>query len=280
MNIVVAPPAANEHQEFPLTDEQRAIVEHADGPVVVIAGAGTGKTRVIVERVKWLLETKEDLLPEQILVLTYNVKAARELRSASRRRVGPATKSRLTISNFHSFCHRVLSESAAEADMPPNPDVLDGVGQLLLIRDLRPNLDLVYHGDWAYNDFVKFINRAKDELVTPGRLRRLRDAGASNLRGPIRQLRRCRRPPGHERQPAAGARRAQRVRAAATQRAARNRQGDRVRPNAPEKAADREARRTISGTGEALPRTDSPRSNTPRSTSWPRPTSPTARRSR
>ena len=136
-------------------------------PVVVIAGAGTGKTRVIVERVRWLLETKDDLLPEQILVLTYNVKAARELQQRIEGAVGPATKSRLTISNFHSFCHRVLSESSAEADMPPNPDVLDGVGQLLLIRDLRPNLDLVYHGDWAYNDFVKFINRAKDELVTP-----------------------------------------------------------------------------------------------------------------
>ena len=51
--------------------------------------------------------------------------------------------------------------------MPPNPDVLDGVGQLLLIRDLRPDLELVYHGDWGYYDFVKFINRAKDELVTP-----------------------------------------------------------------------------------------------------------------
>jgi DNA helicase-2/ATP-dependent DNA helicase PcrA len=84
-----------------LTPEQRAIVEVGDGPVVVIAGAGTGKTRVIVERVRWLLETKGDvrataggllaaepgrhddpfespLSPEQLLVLTYNVKAARE----------------------------------------------------------------------------------------------------------------------------------------------------------------------------------------------------------
>ena len=62
-----------------LTPEQRRIVEWGDGPVVVIAGAGTGKTRVIVERVKWLLENKEGLLPENLLVLTYNVKAAREL---------------------------------------------------------------------------------------------------------------------------------------------------------------------------------------------------------
>ena len=85
----------------PLTREQREIVETGDGPMVVIAGAGTGKTRVIVERVRWLLETKGagtrdaegrliaaepaarerpfdgPLTPEQVLVLTYNVKAAR-----------------------------------------------------------------------------------------------------------------------------------------------------------------------------------------------------------
>ena len=69
---------------FELTDEQRRIVEWDDGPAVVIAGAGTGKTRVIVERVRHLLETHEDLLPEQLLVLTYNVKAARSSASGSR----------------------------------------------------------------------------------------------------------------------------------------------------------------------------------------------------
>ena len=116
---------------------------------------------------KWLLDTKAELLPEQLLVLTYNVKAARELRERIEAAVGATTSARLSVSNFHSFCHRVLTESASEANMPPNPDVLDGVGQLLLIREIRPTLDLIYHDAWAFNDFVKFINRAKDELVTP-----------------------------------------------------------------------------------------------------------------
>jgi superfamily I DNA/RNA helicase len=166
--IAVAPPAAAERTDFPLTPEQGAIVEHGDGPVVVIAGAGTGKTRVIVERVRWLLDIKPDLAPESLLVLTYNVKAARELRERIEERIGASTAARLSISNFHSFCHRVLSESAADADMPPNPDVLDGVGQLLLLRDLRPDLHLIYHSTtWHLPEFVKFINRAKDELVTP-----------------------------------------------------------------------------------------------------------------
>src|SRR4029079_9208574 len=133
----------------------------------VIAGAGTGKTRVIVERVRHLLETQADLKPEQILVLTYNVKATKELQDRLGRALGAAVSAHLSVSNFHSFCHRILSESAAEAGMPANPDVPDGIGQYLLLRDLRPDLPLVYHSDWALAEFVKLINRAKDELVTP-----------------------------------------------------------------------------------------------------------------
>ena len=152
-----------------LTPEQRRIVEYGDGPLVVIAGAGTGKTRVIIERVRYLLEHRADLLPEQLLVLTYNVKAARELQERLDEAVGRATRARITVTNFHSFCQRILTESAADAGLPARPDVLDGVGQVLLLRDIGPDLPLVYHNQWgrAFSDFVKFINRAKDELVTP-----------------------------------------------------------------------------------------------------------------
>ena len=90
-----------------LTNEQRRIVEWGDGPAVVIAGAGTGKTRVIVERVRHLLEAREGLQPENLLVLTYNVKAARRAaRAASRRPSASRTAARMTVSNFHSFCQR------------------------------------------------------------------------------------------------------------------------------------------------------------------------------
>ncbi len=75
----------------------------------------------------------------------------------------------MTVSNFHSFCQRVLTESAADAGLPQRPDVLDGVAQVLLLRDISPQLPLVYHSrsNWAFQSFVQFINRAKDELVTP-----------------------------------------------------------------------------------------------------------------
>jgi superfamily I DNA/RNA helicase/RecB family exonuclease len=185
---ILAPPT-----RISLTGFQQRIIDWDEGPLVVIAGAGTGKTRVIVERVAQLLRTHGGatgpgtlpaepapdhdafagpLVPEQILVLTYNVRAAKELADRIEEAIGAAARARLRVSNFHSFCHRVLADNAGEAGLTPNPDVLDGIGQVLLLRDLRPNLPLVYHSgrsnpNYWLADFVGFINRAKDELVSP-----------------------------------------------------------------------------------------------------------------
>src|SRR5258708_76597 len=81
--------------------------------------------------------------------------------------VGIATRSRMSVSNFPSFCRRILTETAADAGLPPRPEVLDGIAQVLLLKDIRPQLSLVYHSDWWLGSFVQFINRAKDELVSP-----------------------------------------------------------------------------------------------------------------
>jgi DNA helicase-2/ATP-dependent DNA helicase PcrA len=293
------------HSDGDLTDEQERIVSWEDGPLVVIAGAGTGKTRVIVERVRRLLETKgaphdaadastaaeapatvdplalpaeaasadpDDsfagpLLPEQILVLTYNVKAAKELADRLEKALGPAVRARLAVANFHSFCHRILVESAPDAGLPSMPDVLDGVGQVLLLRDLRPGLPLLYYSGrgnpfLGLDRFVAFINRAKDELVSPddfdaylaaeqaafeGRygpydraLERLEalgsfDRGRNDTRGAYASFRATERA------------------AAAENPAAENPAAD---PNFEkvEKIADREARRAVWGTGYAISR--------------------------
>jgi len=261
-----------------LTDDQRAIVEAGDGPMVVIAGAGTGKTRVIVERVRWLLETKGvgtrdaegrlipaepatrdrpfdgPLTPEQILVLTYNVKAARELQDRLDQTVGAASRARMAVSNFHSFCHRILTESAADAGLPQRPDVLDGIGQVLLLKDIAPDLPLIYHarGSWALGGMVQFINRAKDELVTPDDF----DAFVANERRVFEE-----RYGGFE---AAAARLESQgnlaplreVRGAyaglrANERAEERGEERKYDTQAVEKRADREARRSIAGTGRA-----------------------------
>ncbi|MGC8633595.1 MAG: ATP-dependent helicase [Candidatus Limnocylindrales bacterium] len=271
-----------------LTDEQRRIVEWEDGPLVVVAGAGTGKTRVIVERVRRLLETKgrangvggdplrlppeagavnrEDpfagpLLPEQILVLTYNVKAARELGERLEAALGPAVRARLAVSNFHAFCHRILVESAPDAGLPATPDVLDGVGQVLLLREIRPALPLRYHAganpNWGLERFVAFINRAKDELVRPAEC----DAYVAAERAAF-EARFGPYPRALERLETLGAfdrgrtdTRGAYARFRAAERAAEAGEPD-ADPDlaAVEKVADREARRRVWGTGAAVPR--------------------------
>ncbi len=242
-----------------LTPEQRRIVEFGDGPAVVIAGAGTGKTRVIVERVKYLLETRgadpvDPLLPEHLLVLTYNVKAARELQDRLDQAVGTATRARMTVSNFHSFCQRILTENAADAGLPPRPDVLDGVAQVLLLKDIGSQLPLIYHyrSNWGLGNFVQFINRAKDELVSPDHFdafvaderlvfeerygsfeaASVRLAAQGNL-DPLRKVRGA----------YAGVR--------ANERAEDRGETREYRVDEVERTADREARRTIAGTGHA-----------------------------
>jgi DNA helicase-2/ATP-dependent DNA helicase PcrA len=81
---------------------------------MVLAGAGTGKTTVVVERVRYLLASDPTLEPESILVLTYNVKAAAELMDRFEQTLGLETASRLWVHNFHSFGNRVLSDNRAD----------------------------------------------------------------------------------------------------------------------------------------------------------------------
>jgi DNA helicase II / ATP-dependent DNA helicase PcrA len=164
-----------------LTAEQRAAVEWGDGPLMVLAGAGAGKTTVVVERVRHLLARDSSLQPENILVLTYNVRAATELTKRLERSLGINTASRLAVANFHSFGYRMLRDNAAALGLAPTRDLLDEIGQRLLLRELRPQIrDFLYHdvagGPRATDHFASVISRAKDELVTPHEFRRFVDA--------------------------------------------------------------------------------------------------------
>jgi superfamily I DNA/RNA helicase len=156
-----------------LTDEQRAAVEWADGPLMVLAGAGTGKTTVVVERVRHLLGRDPTLRPENILVLTYNVRAAAELVRRLERALGLERASQLWVHNFHSFGHRLLTAHRAELGLADTGHMLDPIGQRLILRDLRPRMghflyhDLALNPDPVLGRFAELISRAKDELLTP-----------------------------------------------------------------------------------------------------------------
>ena len=100
-----------------LNKEQREAVEHGGGPLLIIAGAGTGKTTVITERIKHLI-LEEDILASEVLALTFTEKAAREMEE----RVDialPYGYTQMWISTFHSFCDRLLRQEALHIGLNP-----------------------------------------------------------------------------------------------------------------------------------------------------------------
>ena len=151
---------------FPLNEEQRIAVEHGDGPLLVVAGAGTGKTRVITERIRHLLESDPNLAGENILALTFTDKAAGEMKSRVVNAIGDRAKG-VWLSTFHKFClERILR--AANAGIEP----LDELDHKILLRRNIGRLQLKHFKRLQapsefLEDFVKFFSRCQDELVTP-----------------------------------------------------------------------------------------------------------------
>jgi len=147
-----------------LNAAQRRAIMHGDGPLLVIAGAGTGKTRVITERIRHLLETDQSLLGENILGLTFTKKAAGEMKVRVVKAVGERGKD-VVLATFHSFCETLLKE------VDPNRIALEQVDHWILLRRnlARLKLDkfrrLADPGQFI-SDFVQFFSRCQDELVS------------------------------------------------------------------------------------------------------------------
>jgi DNA helicase II / ATP-dependent DNA helicase PcrA len=151
---------------FPLNPEQRAAVEHGDGPLLVVAGAGTGKTRVITERIRYLLESNPSLAGESILGLTFTDKAAAEMKYRVVDAVGERAES-VWLSTFHSFCLEKILRTANAGIQP-----LDELDHKILLRRHIGRLQLKHfkrlqEPSEFLEDFVKFFSRCQDELVTP-----------------------------------------------------------------------------------------------------------------
>jgi DNA helicase II / ATP-dependent DNA helicase PcrA len=160
------PPATSRESFIALNAQQRRAVEHGDGPLLVIAGAGTGKTRVITERIRQLLESNPELAGENILGLTFTDKAAGQMKSRVVKAVGDRAEG-IWLSTFHSFCLEKILRLA-------NPDlkILEDIDHWILLRRHMAELDLKHFRRLAepgefLNDFLKFFSRCQDELVTP-----------------------------------------------------------------------------------------------------------------
>jgi DNA helicase II / ATP-dependent DNA helicase PcrA len=149
-----------------LNAEQRAAVEHGEGPLLVVAGAGTGKTRVITERIRNLLESDPTLAGENILGLTFTNKAAGQMKSRVVKAAGDRAEG-VWLSTFHSFCLEKILRAA-------NPQIqpLDEIDHRILLRRNIAELGLVLFRRLAepaefLKDFQTFFSRCQDELVTP-----------------------------------------------------------------------------------------------------------------
>lgn len=149
---------------LPLNDAQHRAIKHREGPLLVIAGAGTGKTRVIIERIRHLLETDASLTGENILGLTFTDKAAGEMKARVVKAVGERGKS-VTLKTFHSFCESLLRGAIPERKM------IDKVDHWILLRRNLARLQLDRYRRLAepgqfLNDFVEFFSRCQDELLS------------------------------------------------------------------------------------------------------------------
>lgn len=169
-----------------LNEAQRRAITHGEGPLLVIAGAGTGKTRVITERIKHLLSSHDALLGENILALTFTNKAAGEMRSRVAKSTGERGKG-VTIETFHSFCQNLLKEIA------PDRKILEKVDHWILLRRNMRRLQLEKYRKLAepgqfLNDFIAFFSRCQDELVSSAVYARFAEGEAQMLEAERAQL--------------------------------------------------------------------------------------------
>src|SRR6266478_170107 len=147
-----------------LNEAQRRAITHGKGPLLVIAGAGTGKTRVITERIRHLLQADENLSGENILGLTFTKKAAGEMKARVVKATGDRGKA-VTLATFHSFSETLLKE--VEADRR----ALEQVDHWILLRRNLARLKLDKYRRLAepgqfLSDFIQFFSRCQDELVS------------------------------------------------------------------------------------------------------------------
>lgn len=166
-----------------LNEAQRAIVGHVDGPLLVIAGPGSGKTYSIVLRALNLL-LLEKAQPKQIVLCTFTEKAAFEMRdrlSAAARKVGYAGDlSELAVSTIHSFCNRVLTQHRHRTELGHSYDTLDELTQLLLIFEhfdeiVGPPENDLFLSKWktrwtAIEGARGYFDKITEELVDPEQL--------------------------------------------------------------------------------------------------------------
>ena len=144
-----------------LNDAQReAISLPCEASALVLAGAGSGKTRVLVRRIAWLIQT-ENISPHSILAVTFTNKAAREMRNRIEELLGMSVQG-MWVGTFHGLAHRLLRAHWQDANLPQNFQILDSDDQLRVVKRVMRNLN-IDDSRWQPKQAQWFINAQKDE---------------------------------------------------------------------------------------------------------------------
>jgi DNA helicase II / ATP-dependent DNA helicase PcrA len=148
-----------------LNPQQQKAVAASEGPVLVLAGPGSGKTRVLTRRVAWLVQ-EMDVAPWRIMAVTFTNRAAREMRVRLERLLGATPARGLTLGTFHATCARILRREAEAAGIPRDYAIFDSDDQRRLIKQALKDLNL---DEKLYRprSIHSAISRAKNDLTPP-----------------------------------------------------------------------------------------------------------------
>jgi len=166
----------------PLNDAQRKAVTAPLENVLVLAGAGSGKTRVLLHRIAWLLKS-ENYSPFNILAVTFTNKAANEMRGRLESLLGFSTQN-LWVGTFHGIAHRLLRIHWQEANLSENFQIMDSDDQYRSIRRIVIVMGLD-EKKWSPKQIQWFINGKKDEGLRPDQIK---DNGDLHQRTLIKNL--------------------------------------------------------------------------------------------
>ncbi|MDQ2680755.1 MAG: DUF3553 domain-containing protein [Candidatus Eremiobacteraeota bacterium] len=147
-----------------LNDIQAAAVRHANGPCLIFAGAGSGKTRVLTHRISYLLN-ELNVFPDRILSVTFTNKAAGEMKSRLARMVGDVARD-LWVGTFHSICVRILRRDGSKVGVASNFAIIDDTDQRQIVKEILADLDYDER-QMAIGACLSEISKSKNALLSP-----------------------------------------------------------------------------------------------------------------
>ncbi|MGB0466048.1 MAG: DNA helicase II [Pontibacterium sp.] len=161
-----------------LNDAQRSAVTAPVKNLLVLAGAGSGKTRVLVHRIAWLIQT-EGISPYSIMAVTFTNKAAKEMRGRIEELLGINPQG-MWVGTFHGLAHRLLRSHWQDAGLPENFQIMDSDDQLRLVKRLAKEMNLD-ESRWPARQFQWYINEQKDEGLRAGHIEASADAFSQTM---------------------------------------------------------------------------------------------------